>query len=730
MHSTTTKVNNKRIFLVAIRSMSKALEYSVPEHLIDTQLHPGMRVLVPYRNQQVVGLLLKDITSSSDLKKHKAIIQVVDTNNLYKPTMVQFLLRVAKYYNVGDEQVIPLTLCAKAWTSECFIKDWCTEYKLTQEVQLATGVKPALKKCLNLIAKKGGHLAHAELIRAKVRDETINQAKLMKLIEPVDILNSELKVDASHWIPTTQQQKIIDAIIGEDDYRCHYLYGVTGSGKTCIYALAAAHWAHMGQVLWMVPEISITPQLITKLHQQFGDQAVVSYHSGLSERERYHAWLDITTGRARVIIGTRSSIFLPFYKLQGIIIDEEHDSSFKQQSGLRYSARGVACLRAKTTNIPILLGSATPSLTCLAMIARSDTHFYQLYHRYGGVELPEVTFVDMQKKLSEVGISQEVLSNITDTLAAKKQVLLFINRRGYAPCWWCQSCHKVHNCSGCDRPVTYHHNKQKLACHRCDITYPIKQPCSHCGATNSIPLGVGTEKITQFLQEKFTDTPVLQIDRDTCNSWQKLQRFIQDLHDPQPKITVATQMVIKSHHIPNLHRVIVVDADYALLSKDFRALEHLHQQMHQVIGRAGREAEQGVINIQTAYPDHPIWSYIKAHNYLDGAKHLLSERQQLGLPPYSHQALICLRHKQEGHARRFANQLWHSLKSHKENLVLYKPMPSQYAKLHGYYGYTVLMQAKKPAVLGQYIAHIKTVISELNWPSSLNWYLDTDPIEW
>ena len=631
----TPKLGRNTIYLVAIRTISKALEYRLPTNLVNTVLHPGMRVLVPYRNKEVVGLVLKDVTATSKLKKYKDILRILDDKKLYSDNTAQFLTRVAEYYNVTDEQVAPLTLCAKAWSSECIIKDWCTHYNLNHDVQLPVGVKPVIKKCVNIITKHGGSIAYADLVKAKIRDETIRRVKLMSLIKPVEAIIKGVEVDTTHWTPTPQQQTIINAITSKIGYQCHYLYGVTGSGKTCIYALTVTKWVQSGQVLWMVPEISITPQLMSKLHQQFGEDAVVSYHSGLSERERYHAWLDVVTGRARVIIGTRSSVFLPFQKLQGIIIDEEHDSSFKQQSGLRYSARGVACLRAKTANIPILLGSATPSLTCLAMIACTDTHFYQLNHRYGGAKLPDVTFIDMQKKLTEVGLTQDVLGDIASTLADKKQVLLFINRRGYAPCWWCQSCHKIHICNGCDRPVTYHHRKQKLACHRCDITYPIKQPCSHCGATNSIPLGVGTEKITQFLQEKFSETPVLQIDRDTCNSWQKLQAFIEALHDPQPKITVATQMVIKSHHIPNLHRVIVVDADYALLSKDFRALEHLHQQMHQVIGRAGRESQQGVINIQTAYPDHPIWHYIKTHSYLDGAKHLLTERQQFGLPPYS-----------------------------------------------------------------------------------------------
>lgn len=730
MLTDTPKLGKKPIYLVAIRTISKALEYKLPNHLINSVLGPGIRVLVPYRNKEVVGLVLKDLSSTSKLKKHKDIIRVLDNTRLYSDNTELFITRVAEYYNVTNEQVAPLTLCAKAWSSECFIKDWCIHYGLNRAIQLPIGAKLALKKCVNIITNHSGNVAYADLIKAKVRDETVSHARLMGLIEPVEAINTKLKIDTSDWVPTPQQQTIIDAVTGKSGYQCHYLYGVTGSGKTCIYALTVTRWVQTGQVLWMVPEISITPQLMCKLHQQFGEQAVVSYHSGLSERERYHAWLDIVTGRARVIIGTRSSVFLPFYKLQGIIMDEEHDSSFKQQSGLRYSARGVACLRAKTANIPILLGSATPSLTCLAMIARTDTYFYQLNHRYGGAKLPDVTFIDMQKKLTEVGLTQEVLNDITNTLADKKQVLLFINRRGYAPCWWCQSCHKIHMCTGCDRPVTYHHRKQKLACHRCDITYPVKQPCSHCGATNSIPLGVGTEKITQYLKEKFTQTPVLQIDRDTCNSWQKLQAFIEALHDPEPKITVATQMVIKSHHIPNLHRVVVVDADYALLSKDFRALEHLHQQMHQVIGRAGRESEQGVINIQTAYPDHPIWTYIKTHNYLDGAKHLLTERQQSGLPPYSHQTLICLRHKHDDHARRYANQLWQNLAKQGKDLLIYKPMPSQYAKLQGYYGYTVLIQAKKPAVLGRYVAYLKTVIHKLNWPSSLNWYLDTDPLEW
>lgn len=721
------------IILVAIRNVAFALEYDIQPGTKCEKYEVGMRVEVPYRNKKVVGVVVQtNAQAQVCATKRKAVISKIDSSSLLRGSTKAFLQAVQQYYVASMAQIIHNSFCKKSLNQDGLHSVWTKSYTLNQEVLVNHVVRAPVKKLLTWAGKRQ-QFSVAEAIRAKFKEEVIHEAECAGYLKISSEYSKKTSVSTtSSFAPSEAQQAVIQSISeNKQGYNYHYLHGVTGSGKTAIYTTVCQAWlAEGGQVLWLVPEIGLTPQLLQAVYKCCHEDEVACYHSGLSERERYFTWLDATCGRAKVVIGTRSSVFLPFANLRGIIIDEEHDASYKQQNAMRYSTRGVACMRAKAENIPILLGSATPSLACLYRKKRNEATHYTLMKRFGGVELPNILFTDMQKKVSAVGLSHSLMAPITETLNSGKQVLIFLNRRGYAPCWWCQSCSSIQKCDGCDRPLTYHHTKERLACHRCARSYPVTRKCSVCGEESCVPLGMGTEKISKYLAEKYPDTEIVQVDRDTCSTWGKLQETIKRLHTDKPQLIVATQMVVKSHHIANLHMVVVMDVDHALQSNDFRALEHMQQQIHQVVGRAGREKTQGVVHIQTAYPEHPLWRYIKRHDYLGGASYLLKEREEIGLPPYSYQAVFCIRHKQQKKAETLMHIVWRDLMEKRLHGKVYRPMPAQYAKLQDTYSYILLLQAPKSASLRRDIVSLQSLLETYLWSKSVAYFIDIDPLEY
>ena len=523
-----------------------------------------------------------------------------------------------------------------------------------------------------------------------------------------------------------EQKKIYDKIKSCHQGAKHYIHGVTGSGKSYLYFALAKTAIQAGQqVLLLVPEIGLTPQLQKKVQRYFFKKIVAVLHSGLSEKQRWTVWQACQSGEIRLVVGTRSALFAPFSNLGMIIVDEEHDLSYKQMSQVRYSARGVAFLRAQACQATVVLGSATPSLSSLYYIKKKQIIFHQLLKRYGTADLPQVTVVNVAGKSLEVGLCTEALSKITEVVSQGKGVLIFINRRGFAPSYWCPSCSNSVSCPGCGRPYTYHQHAQILSCHSCQINKSIPKECPSCGVGFCIPVGQGTEKIARFLEHRFHEISVVRMDRDTCSTWQKMQKVLELIHRDGAKIIVATQMLVKGHHIEALDLVVALGVDYAFYSKDFRAQELLLTQMLQVSGRSGRSHGAGRVIIQTAYTEHPLWPFVVSHRYTAGANYLLKQRAAYALPPFIFQLAIHATHKNGDIAQKSLQIILDALPQAACNHAV-GPMPAALPMLNGLQRRVVILQSKCKQKIQDWMTVAKQLVIQRR---VMNIIFDRDPVE-
>ncbi|MDO9194493.1 MAG: primosomal protein N', partial [Undibacterium sp.] len=445
------------------------------------------------------------------------------------------------------------------------------------------------------------------------------------------------------------QQEAVDAIAGAQKFAPHLLYGVTGSGKTEVYLQAAARiLAQSGdaQVLILVPEINLTPQLENNLRQRFSGIQIATLHSGMAEGERLLHWLSAHLGQARIILGTRLAILASLPHLKMIVIDEEHDPSYKQQEGLRYSARDLAVWRAHQLGIPVVLGSATPSLETWqhAKVAR----YRKLELRERAVKdavLPVVRVINLEHEKPKEGLTTPLINAIRKRLEKGEQSLLFLNRRGYAPVIACDACGWISNCTRCTAHLVMHKLDHKLRCHHCSFEQRIPRNCPTCGNIDLQPLGRGTQRMEEGLRLIFPEARVFRIDADSTRLKGSAEAAFDTVHRGEVDILIGTQMVAKGHDFKNLTLVGALNPDSALFSQDYRASERLFAQLMQVAGRAGRAAQKEGGNIsevlvQTRYPDHPLYHALMAHDYDRFADDLLEERQQAGMPPFIYQALL------------------------------------------------------------------------------------------
>ncbi|MGQ0528347.1 MAG: primosomal protein N', partial [Panacagrimonas sp.] len=416
--------------------------------------------------------------------------------------------------------------------------------------------------------------------------------------------------------------------------------GVTGSGKTEIYLRCVAEVIAQGkQALMLTPEIGLTPQLVSRFRERFGD-AVGVFHSGLTDKTRADQWLAAAAGRCRVVIGTRSAVFMPLPDLALILVDEEHDASFKQQDGFRYSARDVAIIRGQQAGVPVILGSATPSLESLHNVRSSRYRHFRLQQRVGTRQLPRVNLLDLRGVKLTHGLSPQLLDATERHLNAGGQVLMFVNRRGYAPALLCHDCGWAAPCPHCDARLTLHRARGRLICHHCASDARLPSRCGQCSGTSLIPVGQGTERIEDALRERFPDRVIERIDSDRSRRAGEMTQMLDNIHSGQTQILVGTQMLAKGHDFERLSLVGVVCADEALYSADFRASERLGQLLTQVAGRAGRGERPGEVLVQTHVPQHPLLQAWLREGYSGLTQTLLDERRVASLPPFAHLALI------------------------------------------------------------------------------------------
>lgn len=639
----------------------RVFDYLVPAEWQTAEHFPkiGSRVQVPFGRQKLVGIVVTHLEHSDiPLDKLKKISEVIDNEAIIDKNLLKLAHWLASYYHypLGDvfgvilptlvRQGSPLEQTETFWRVLRLADDNDFSARATKERQQFSLIE--LHHQFNLSNQK------TEILENQLLEQGVEKRFLKKFAEkgliesfcdlPNLVLPPPVTLKQDNLALNNEQQSAVDNIIHAVDekiYQGFLLNGITGSGKTEVYLQAMQPILQQGkQVLILVPEIGLTPQTLARFSERFSAH-VLMLHSGLTDKVRLHGWQACRTGQAQIIIGTRSAIFYPFVNLGLIIVDESHDQSYKQQDTLRYHASDVALYRGVMAKIPVVLGTATPSLESLQLVQLGKLTELRLTERAGNAKPAPIQLIDARQQKWTHGLAQNLMNAMRQTLDKNEQVLVFLNRRGYAPILLCDACGWQADCPRCDAHLTVHLSPiALLKCHHCDWQNPIPKTCPNCGSGNLDPVGMGTARLTEGLGEIFDDVPIIQIDRDTTkrkNSWQKIYQQISD----NPKaILVGTQMIAKGHHFPNVTLVAMPNADRGFLSADFRSPEHTAQLITQVAGRAGRADKQGRVLIQTLQPDNPDLLSLIRDGYGVLAQQLLSTRRLLGLPPITFACLV------------------------------------------------------------------------------------------
>ncbi len=551
---------------------------------------------------------------------------------------------------------------------------------------------------------------------------------------PRKSLNGATPAGSARFVPThtltDQQAGAVDHITAKlGSFAAVLLHGVTGSGKTEVYLhLIARVLERDQQALVLVPEISLTPQLESRFREAFPDARLALMHSGLEDVARTSAWLEAARGDAQIVLGTRLAVLAPLPKLALIIVDEEHDSSFKQQEGLRYSARDAAVYRAKLASVPIVLGTATPSLETWYNFRQRRYERIELAERASpGARLPTVRTLDMRAYPAEQGLCAPMLEAIDKRLARHEQSLVFINRRGYAPVLTCEACGWYAGCGRCTGRLVLHAPDRQLHCHHCGAVYPIPRGCPTCGNVDLKAMGRGTQRVEETLAARFPGARIVRIDRDSARRRAELSRTLAEIRRGEGDILVGTQLLAKGHDFPNLTFVGVLNADTALLSTDYRAAERLYAVLSQVSGRAGRREQPGEVLVQTRYPDHPLFAALAHHDFSGFAESQLADRRSAGFPPYVFEAALRAEAAELARAMDFLRDA-RTLAEPPEAVRVYDPVPHVLTRRSGMERAQLVMQSASRTALQAHLGALSARLFETA-PRGVRWHLDVDPIE-
>ena len=697
----------------------------------------GQYVTIPFGRRKLIGVIC-EISLSSDIhpSKLKSIINV-DPEIIFDAQMFKLLNFVSKYYHYPIGQtimsVVPSRLKKNLNQLRQFELIYQATEKLTQEF-----INQLPRRQLR-IRKVAEAMLLRDLRQTEVMKMVSNWSECISQLETFGCLKSKIyepEVDVSNIeIPSlnAEQNSVINAITMGNGYQASLIFGITGSGKTEVYMRLIEHRLKDSktQALILVPEINLTPQLENRFRTRFPNKKLVSLHSHLTDIERLDNWRKAKSGEASIVIGTRLAIFTPMPFIKIIIIDEEHDMSFKQQDGLRYHARDVAMVRAKNTNIPIVLGTATPSLESWHNSTRIDNKYNYLKLSNRAVKnasLPEIKTVLVNNKTKN-GISRVLVDAINDRLQRKEQSLIFINRRGFAPTLFCSSCSWASECKRCSSKLVVHRKTNRLKCHHCGHDQNIIKRCPNCDSMDLLPLGSGTQKVEDVLNKIFPKASILRVDRDTTRSKKSLTLLHNKMNNREIDILVGTQMLAKGHDFPFLTLVGVLDADNALYSPDYRAPEKLFSQLMQVSGRAGRSNLKGEVLIQTAFPNNPVFEGVKKHNYEIFAQTLLQEREQMALPPFSFTAILRVESKQLKYGQQFINDAAKYAESLSNKVIIYDPVRPSIERLKGYERFQLLIQANARKDLQSLLRQWVFYLRQYPLANRVKWSIDVDPIE-
>ncbi|MFL6575660.1 MAG: primosomal protein N' [Povalibacter sp.] len=721
------------ILAVAIDTpLRRLFDYRSPE--VAGELRPGQRVWVPFGRRRVIGMIVETRDRSDvPIEKLRTAFEPIENEPTLDPVLLDLLRWSADYYRHPLGEVISTALPA-ALRNGARIADDSFSWRVTKVGRgealeklpvRATSLRSALQAVLDADLDNDS-LAH------DISRESLKKLEQRGYVEKVLVQKTSLppiQRDVGPELNDAQRAAVshIEASLG--GFSTWLLHGVTGSGKTEVYLRAIATSLSQGkQALVLVPEIALTPQLISRFRARFAAEIAVM-HSGLNDTERLNAWRAARSGTAQIIIGTRSGVFVPLARPGIIIIDEEHDGSFKQQDGFRYSARDLAIVRAQRLGIPIVLGSATPSLESLARAQRQSDSLLVLPNRAAEARPPRMALIDLRKHPQEQGIATPVLSSMQLHLQAGRQVLLFLNRRGYAPVLFCPNCGWAAHCKRCDAHLTVHRNSLDLLCHHCGAQEKAPDVCPVC--TRSVkPVGQGTERIEETVERLFPGMPLARIDRDSMRRKGELEATLEQVDRNEVRILVGTQMLTKGHHFPNVTLVVVLNADQGLFSTDFRASERLAQTIVQVAGRAGRAEAEGEVLIQTEYPQHPLMTLLLQGGYDAFATGALAEREQAGWPPFSRLALLRAEATHPQEAMKFLRAALSLAQSHHARGVeLLGPAPAPMERRAGRHRAQLLLHAATHVPLQRLLAAWVPQLEAMPEGRRVRWSLDVDPAE-
>ena len=719
--------------------LSREFDYLGPKQGPDPVV--GARVRVPFGRRQQVGVVLgRSAESGIPTSKLKRCSEVLDSEALLSDDDLWLIRFVSSYYHhpIGEvvAAALPTLLRQGLPLHPTIEKLLATDLAAHVDIEALIRRAPKQAELLATLQGASGDGLDTELLTEMLPNwrraaRGLLDKGLVSLFETrADNFDAPL---TSNETPgpalNPDQQQAISVLRSEDGFGVYLLDGVTGSGKTEVYLQRVRDVLQRGkQALLLVPEIGLTPQLVNRLRDRLGVEPAL-LHSGLSNIDRLATWRAARSGTAKLIVGTRSAIFTPLKGPGLIIVDEEHDHSFKQQEGLRYSARDLAIARAKHQNVPVVLGSATPTLE---MLQHCRTGLYEhivLPARAGGALPPTLRLVDTVRTPATDGISEPLAESIHRHLDADGQVLIFLNRRGFAPTLICGSCGHIAGCERCDSRLTVHAGSRQLRCHHCGACRPLNEQCDECGETVR-PLGEGTQRLEDSLNSRFPEAVVSRIDSDSTQRKGAMHAALENAASGHANILVGTQMLSKGHHFPNLTLVGVVNADQGLFGTDFRSGERMAQSIIQVAGRAGREARAGEVIIQTAFPDNAFWATLIDGGYQQISSEALAEREITRWPPFTRLALIRSAAHKKADAHRFLETARDYITADmSESLRLLGPVDAPMARKAGRYRAQLLLQSSDRSTLHRVLRELRPNLENDPAARKVRWSIDVDPVE-
>lgn len=695
----------------------------------------GARVWVPFRNQRKLGVVIEKDETSSFSKPLKKIEALIDNEPLLSEDILKLCSWIARYYQSPLSEVLALAIPKKYRLGQA------CDLPTTDYYQLIVPLEEAFQQITTRAVKQRAliqllHEQQQAIAKPILTAEGFSSSQLLPLIN-AGIIGLSQRTEyplpgnktLSPALQLNAEQENAFQVINNNlhHYQCFLLHGVTGSGKTEVYLQTITQVLALDkQILVLVPEIGLTPQLVARFTERF-HQPIAVIHSNLNETERQIAWQAAKEHKVKIIIGTRAAVFTPMPDLGLIIIDEEHDSSLKQMDGVRYSARDTALMRAHMANIPIILGSATPSLESVHNGQQNKYTLLRLTHKALSNQALRYQLIDLRSQPLQHGLTTTTLNTIKQHLDNNNQVLVFINRRGFAPVLLCHQCGWMMDCKACDSHLTLHRQTGQMICHHCGLTQHPPRFCASCSSGELIPVGAGTQRIHEYLSDYFPEVTVLRIDKDETRKRNALADHLDKINKGEAQLIVGTQMLAKGHHFPRLSLVVILDADAGLYNQDFRATEHLGQLITQVAGRAGRAEQAGEVIIQTHLPHHPLLNLLIQEGYDAFADSLLTSRQQAELPPFHFLAVLRAQSKSQSTVLK----LLQAAKQHIQHskITLMGPAPAPLPRKANQYRMQLLIKSPSRKILNSTLTPMRAWLTINKLSNGVRWNVDVDPMD-